>query len=411
MIQDKKKVMIIGAGAGQVPIIECCKKHGLETLVVSPVGAYPGIDKADIHIEEDIYNVERLIEIGRKEKISYVISDQSDYAVPIVAKIAEKLSLSGNSSYVSETYTFKSKFRQFCKDNDIPSPNAYIIKKGQKISELPVINYPVLVKPSDSQGSRGISKIDNSSQLEKSLDLAFSFSKKGYAVIEDFFEGKEIVCEGFVINGIYYNVAFGDREYFNIPEKFIPSKTIFPSTIPYEIKKKIIENEKKIATLLKPNFGIVHSEYIVNGKGDFVVIESALRGGGVYIASHLIPFTTGVDLTEVLYQAMIGNSKQVIDILTHKKNLSVAEYLCFYLKEGIVTEISKFNRYHFPDVKIIEIDNINAGDIINKFEHKGQRKGPILIVSKSFQALKDSELKIKEALKINIDNLPGICWS
>ena len=73
----KKKVMVIGAGSGQIPIIKLCQKKGLYTCVVSPVGPYPGIDLADCHINEDIYNVDNLVKIGKELNIDYVISDQS----------------------------------------------------------------------------------------------------------------------------------------------------------------------------------------------------------------------------------------------------------------------------------------------------------------------------------------------
>jgi len=405
---DRKKIMIVGAGAGQVPIINCCKNHGFYTIVVSPSGPYPGIELADKHIDEDIYNVDKLVYIGKKEIIDYVISDQSDFTVPIVAYVAEKLNLPGNGFEVASTYTFKSKFREFTKQNNIPAPKSCVIDND--LYDIKGLQFPLVVKPADSQGSRGISKVNDLRDLDKAILEAKRYSKHGKVVVEEYFQGRELVCEGFVLDGVYYNVGFGDRCYFKLKDLFIPSKTIFPSNIDNDVKTRIISNEQKIASKLQPSFGIVHSEYLVNDEGEFIVIESALRGGGVYIASHLIPLSTGVNLTEALFEAMVGNTTKCIEILSSNRN-NAAEYLCFYLKEGIVTSVPDLTDYqNMENVALAELGNLHLNDIIEKFKHKGMRKGPFIISASSIKDIKNTEYKIKENLFIGIDNKNGIVW-
>ena len=406
-----KKVMIVGAGAGQVPLIQHCRDLGLLTIVVSPFGPYPGIDMADKHIDEDIFNKDSLVEIGRKEGIDYVISDQSDYAVPIVAYVAEKLGLPGNSIKVAETYTYKSKFRKFCQENGIPAPKAVVIDiSNPDYGIMSDLRYPVVVKPADSQGSRGISKVTEPSGIKDAAENAARYARGNQVVVEEYFQGREIVCEGFVINGEYYNVAFGDREYFSLEGLFIPSKTRFPAFLSEDAKKKLIENEKRIASKLKTSFGIVHSEYLINENDEFVVIESALRGGGVYIASHLVPLSTGIDLTKVLVSAMRGKYDECIEKL-HPSDIGAAEYLCFYLKEGNVSSVKgKETISKNTDVVIAEIDNISEGDRISRFEHKGMRKGPLIIKGKDMKAVSSTEEFIRSVLSIEVDGKPGIVW-
>ena len=163
----EKKVMIIGAGAGQVPLINLCKQEGLHTYVVSPFGPYPGIELADTHINEDIYHVDALVEKGRELGVDYVISDQSDFAVPLVAYIADKLGVPGNKPEVAQTYSYKSKFRAFCEKNNIPSPKAVEIHNADSLPEG--LRFPVVVKPADSQGSRGISKVESYTDLKQAV--------------------------------------------------------------------------------------------------------------------------------------------------------------------------------------------------------------------------------------------------
>lgn len=404
----KKKVMVIGAGAGQIPIIKLCQKEGLYTYAVSPDGPYPGIELADCHINEDIYNVDNLVKIGKELKIDYVISDQSDYAVPLVAYIADKLGLPGVEPEVAQTYSYKSKFRSFCEANDIPAPKAIEIEKD---TILPNFNFPVIVKPSDSQGSRGINKVEDKAGLANAIQEAFSYSKRGSVVVEDFFEGREVVCEGFTIGGEYYPVAFGDRKYFELEDKFIPSQTIFPSSISMEIKNKIIDNERKIASILKPSFGTTHSEYLVNeATGEFVVVESALRGGGVYIASDLIPLSVGVDLTKVLFLCMTGRTEEAVAELTNKCERASA-YICFYLNEGKITAINGVKEIKsLPEITKAEIENLHVGDDISKIEHKGMRKGPFIVHTNSLEELNTLIQKIQSAFSIDINGRSGINW-
>ena len=406
-----KKVMIIGAGAGQVPIIELAKRHGLFTLVVSPFGPYPGIGLGDKHICEDIYHIDELIRIGREEKIDYVISDQSDYAVPIVAHIASALGLPGNAPEVAETYSYKSRFRAFCEKNGIPCPKAVTVGADSFTDDaFDGMRIPFVVKPSDSQGSRGITKVDSLSCLKDAINYAAQYSRQGKVVVEEYFRGREVVCEGFIYKGEYRNVSFGDRVYFDIEGKFIPSETIFPSTLDEEYKKAIVKNEEKITSLLRPSFGIVHSEYLVADDGSFAVVESALRGGGVYIASHLIPFSCGVDLTELLMDAMLGDDEGVRKRLSSSSK-GAAGYMCFYLKEGVVTSIRGAEEVSsIPGVEIAEIQNIHVGDRIPRFEHKGMRKGPFIMRALSLDELGSVVDRIRKTLQIDIDGRQGIVW-
>lgn len=406
----EKKVMIIGAGAGQVPLINLCKQEGLHTYVVSPFGPYPGIKLADTHINEDIYHVDALVEKGRELGIDYVISDQSDFAVPLVAYIADKLGVPGNKPEVAQTYSYKSKFRAFCEKNNIPSPKAVEIHNADSLPQG--LRFPVVVKPADSQGSRGISKVESYADLKQAVLDAMAYSKKGSVVIEEFFKGREVVCEGFAIDGVYYPVAFGDRNYFNLEGKFIPSQTIFPSSISLEIEKRIIANEKLITSILKPEFGTVHSEYLVNEEtGEFVVVESALRGGGVYIASDLIPLSVGVDLTEILLLAMTGQKEKAIKKLGNRIDRASA-YICFYLNKGRITSIEGIDKIKsMPHVNKADVENLNIGDNVPFIEHKGMRKGPFIVEANSLSDLNRYIHDIQSSFSVNIDGEAGIHWS
>ena len=407
-----KKLMIIGAGKGQVPLILKAKEHGLFVLVVSPVGDYPGIDLADLHVNEDIYDKERLLEIALAEKIDFVLSDQSDFAVPTVAFIAEKLNLPGNSIESAEYYTNKNKMRSLCSQHGIPIPAFVTINKIEQIENIS-FPLPWIVKPSDSQGSRGVKKINYKEELKDGLSEALKYSKQHCAIVEEFFEGREVVCEGFVLNGQYYNVAFGDRKYFDLKDLFIPSQTIFPSTLDIQYIDKIIQFETKIAQAAQPKFGIIHSEYLINETtGEIRIVETALRGGGVYIASDLIPLSTGIDLTELLLLSMLGYMEDVEKKLLNSNRNKVAAYICFYLKEGGVTFASDFNELKKNSSVIrAEIENIKEGYNVPLFVHKGMRQGPFIVNVDSLGQYEELLSYLEKEVLVEVDGCPGVVWS
>lgn len=405
IIDGQEKMMIIGAGAGQVPLIREAKQRGLYTIVVSIDGNYPGICEADQHLIVDIFDKELVLEIAKQEKIQYILSDQSDFAVPTVAYVAEKLGLIGNSIDTAEIFTNKQKQRKFCLNHNYKVPRIHIISGEHDDITTITIPFPWVVKPVDSQGSRGISIVSTSTEARYALKDALNYSKSKEIIIEEYFKGREIVCEGWVMNGEYFNIAFADRLYFNIPNKFIPSQTIFPSTIDERIKKLIISQETDLVRKANVQFGIIHSEYLVNDEGECCLVETALRGGGVYISSHLIPYSYNINLTKLLLDYILHGTEKAKENLQFTRLSKVSAYICFYLNSGEVTKVVGSNQVKLhPKVIQADIDEYIIGYRYSKINHKGNRLGPILVVADTHKELRQLIVWLKDTYKIFINN-------
>ncbi|MBK8805554.1 MAG: ATP-grasp domain-containing protein [Bacteroidales bacterium] len=357
----------------------------------------------------DIYDKENLLVIAREEKIDFVLSDQSDFAVFTVSYLASNLQLPGNSLLAAEIYTNKISFRKLCDELSIPVPKFVEATIENLSNELLRLKLPIVVKPSDSQGSRGIHKVLCLEDVESKINDAIKFSKNKKIIAEEYFEGREVVCEGFVHNGSYENIAFGDRKYFKLNNLFIPSQTIFPSTISNSFKEEIISYEKKIAKKVNPNFGIIHSEYLINENTSEVrIVESALRGGGVYIASDIIPHSTGVDLSEVLLDSAL-NYPVKVNIKRNLLSQKVCAYICFYLPEGVVRQIYGLELlFQMPEIIKVDLDNIKVGTKIPKFIHKGLRYGPLLVLANSHEELENIFSRIRKSLSIEVETMCGV---
>lgn len=411
-----KKLLVIGAGIGQVPIINKAKEMKVHVSVVTQPGNQPGIALADEVYYQDIYERESIVTWAQENNITAVISDQNDLMMPTVAYVAEHLSIPGNTYEQTMAYCNKNIYRDNCDRIGNPVPKHIAVDSADYDFSTFDCPLPWIVKPADSQSSVGVKKIDKIEDLKPALEFALGKSKTHSAIVEEFFFGSEVVCEGFISDGKYYLLAFADRKYFKLQDLMIPSQTCFPSRINPDLLDKIVTYEEKMASYIKPKFAIVHSEYLINEKtGEIRVVESALRGGGVYISSHLIPLATGIDINEIVLKKSLGidvDVKAEINKGFHK----AAGYICFYLPEGRINSISgieELNKLSF--VNMICLDEISVGQKTEKMLHKGLRKGPIIVSGDSREELEENIKKVQETLHIEVINdageISGIIWS
>lgn len=408
----KGTVLILGAASAQLPLVEFVKDKGYKVIVVSIPGNYPCFKIADRAIFTDVCDVNSILSQIKNENIVAVLTDQTDLPVTTVAKIAKELGLPGNNEKTARNYSNKYLMRSVCDKLKLPN---VIYRRCKSEEELIKWNlFPAIIKPEDNQGSRGIKLVNNLEELKLSFKDSISFSKTKHVIIEEFFKGDEVVVEGFVKNGEYVNLGIGDRKYFKLDSIFIPSQTIFPSTLDDKIKDKLYNFELTLHRYLNPSFGMIHSEYLVNREnGEIRLVETALRGGGVYISSHLIPLSSGVDNYSLLFDAALGNS---IDLSKIKNNISnqSAGYLCFHLPKGIVKKIEGLNQLKQYE-GIIRFDfSLKEGDVTERIQTKPQRLGPFVLHTKTLNELEQLITKIKNTLKIEVETdkgaIEGIIW-
>lgn len=408
------KLLVIGAGIGQIPIINKAKAKGIHVTVVTLPGNQPGIEVADDVIYADIFNREFVAEEASKRGITAVISDQNDLMNPTVAYVAEKLGIPGNKFDTVMSYCNKNTYRDNCEKAGVPVPKHIAVNDENYDFSTFDCPLPWIVKPADLQSSVGVQKIEKMEELLPALKFALSQSKTHSAIVEEFFVGNEFVAEGFIADGKYYLLNFADRKYFELKELLIPNQTVFPSTLDKEILDKVVEYETRMTEYMKPSFAIVHSEYLVNKETKEIrVVESALRGGGVYISSHLIPLSTGIDANEVLLMKALGKSVDIDNIFNHR-NSKAAGYVCFYLPEGEICAVEGIETIkEFPFVKLVCLDNIVVGQKTEKMLHKGLRKGPIIVYGEDREDLEKNIKTVQKTLKIGVVKdgvVSGIVW-
>ena len=415
MEEKKHKLLIIGAGIGQVPLVKKAHARGIHVTVVSPDGPYPCLKMADEVCCLDIYDRDAVVEYARSHGITAVTSDQNDLMMPTVAYVSEKLGLLGNRFEQVWAYCNKNIYRENCETLGIPVPRHTATNHSAPPTKMTGQPFPWIVKPEDSQSSIGVTRVDAMEELAPAIELALSKSRTHRAIVEEFFKGQEVVCEGFIYHGVYHLLAFADRRYFNLEKLMIPSQTLFPSTVEKALLDQIVEYETRMAKHVGLSFAIVHSEYLINLESHEIrVVESAPRGGGVYISSHLIPLATGIDVNELLLDCVLGMEKEVESRLLSCRP-AAAGYVCFCLPEGVVESVRGIEEIKtLPFVAMACLDGLEVGVKTGPMLYKGARKGPVLVFANNRAQMEERIRTIQTTLDIRVrtadGRLAGIVW-
>ena len=401
-----QNVMVLGANTLQIPLIQQVKKAGHRAIVVSPHKGEPGFRFADYPVYANVLDKEIVLKYAKKFNVSGVITDQTDIPVRTAAYVAEKMGLPGIGYETACLFTDKFLMRQKCKELGIPTLKYKKVYNVQEaIMFFETLNNEVILKPSDNQGSRGVTIATSKKELIDNFEKAMSYSNEGSVLVEQYVRGKEFVIEGLVHNYKFQNLICGEYSHFNLPGVFSSAKTIFPPIEQDNLIKQIEELNRKIITGFGLNNGRTHSEFIVEKNGQIYLVETAARGGGVFISSDVVPLTTGIDSEKVLIEIATNKLKES-PVIT-KQNIYCC-CLAFYLPVGEV--ISLDNIAEIKSLPFIHRNNLESLYIGMKTKPYTDKTGRLFMIisASSYEKLQDYIQNIKRKLTIKVQTSNGI---
>lgn len=400
-----RNIMILGANTLQIPLIQEAQRMGFNTVVVSPNKEEPGFKYATYPIYADVKDQELLLKYAREYDIAGVITDQTDIPVRTAAYIAENMGLPGIGYETATLFTDKFLMREKCKELNIPTLKYKLVKNIEEAIEFfDALEGDAILKPVDNQGSKGVSKINSKEVLIEKFQEAMDYSKSQSVLIEQYVTGREFVVEGLTYDYEFQNLICGDTHYFNIPDVFSATTRIFPSTADKDLVERVKDLNRKIVTGFGLKQGISHSEFIMDGD-EIYLIETAARGGGVFISSDLISLSTGLNTEKFLIEMATGTLKEVPEI---KDTGKVCCYMAFFLPVGEVVSIEGVHKvkelsYTHRD----NLDTIYMGLKTKPFVDKTARKF-IIVSGDSHDELIENMKAIKDALQIKVKTDQGI---
>lgn len=356
-IKTRKRIAIIGASYLQLPLILKAKDMGYETHVFAWKANDVGETAADFFYPISIVEKEEILRVCRELQVDGICSIASDLAMIAVNYVANDLGLQGNSIEATNRSTNKHEMRLAFEQGGDPSLNSMIVDEKTDLIDLP-IKYPVVVKPTDRSGSRGIRKLEDARGLEEAIQKALEESFEKKALIEEYAEGEEYSVEGLSYRGEHHILAITQKHTTGGPN-YIETGHVQPAEIGEGLKDKIEKTVIHALGSLGIENGASHSEIKIDSRETIRIIEIGGRMGGDCIGSDLVRLTTGVDYVKAVIQVACGEEP---DLTSHHK--------------GIKAEV----RYIFNREDIEELDRIKKNDpeqLIKIVDYHPERIGHI----------------------------------
>lgn len=398
----KKKIMILGGDDKSIPVIETAIKCGYEVILCDYNDKLKSIKLANKFYCVSVFDEDRIKEIGKKEEVDGVISYSSDKIAYVANKVARELNLTLNPPESIEILIKKDKFRKFLKDNNFNVPKAIATKNIDENIIKSVLNFqfPIMVKPTDSAGSSGVTKINSINELKKAFEFAKLNSQSQNVIIEEYIEMNHecmIAGDAFVYQGQvkFFGFLNSHRGLKNHP--FIPTGTSYPFYMNDKINE-IKETIQKVITDLKIDNCPLNLELMYGKDGKLYIIEIAPRNGGNLIP-RIILDTYGVDLFKALVMSAVGD----IPDLEEKDQIKFATtYVVKSDKDGILKNI-EFDKI-IKDKIYREVYYKNIGDEILSFDRANKAIGIIFLKFES-QDEEDNIIKsIEKYINIEFEN-------
>jgi len=289
-----KKIAILGASYLQLPLVQKAKELGYETHCFAWDNAEAVCKNvADYFYPISVLDKESILLECKKIKIDGIITIATDICIPTISFVAEKLNLISNSSKSAYISTNKMEMKNAFLNSKVKTPKIISFNNTEE-NFTNQLNFPLIVKPTDRSGSRGVSKVNTKTELLKAIEIAKEVSIEKKVLVEEFVEGTEVSVESISWKGKHYILAITDKVTTGEPH-FVELEHHQPSTLSENILNDIREETLKALDALEIKFGAGHSEFKITRNNEIFLIEVGARMGGDFIGSHLVELSTGYD--------------------------------------------------------------------------------------------------------------------
>ena len=396
MYQNKKAVLVFGVGPLQESIIKRAKLMGLYTVGIDPVADATCRDAVDAFEVVGGQDFEGTCAVVEKYGIDAIVTAATDKPLVMMARIAEKYGFPFYSVETAQWSTDKFQMKQRFVDGGVPCAKGRLVKSVEETADMV---YPVIVKPRDNSGSRGVKLCRSKEELEASMSEAFEVSKLDTVLVEEYIEGPEYSIEGLHYDGKAEVIQFTEKKTTEFPYN-VELGHKQPANLTDEQKAVIREIVTKIGKALKFENCPSHTELKINERGIFV-IETSPRLGGDYITSTLVPLSTGINMEDQLLHIALGEK---VDTSTGR--FDKASGVCFLnLPCGKVIAIDdKIKQVaSWPSLKEFS-SSLKVGEEIHPITSSLKRYGQFIVQSDKREIIDtiiaDYERKIKGIITI-----------
>lgn len=396
----QKKLMLLGGIRYLLPVIKVAHEQGYYVITADYIPDNIAHRYSDEYVNINIIDKESVLKVACEKEIDGIMSFGVDPGVVTASYVQNQMGLPSFGPFESvEILQNKDKFRAFLADNGFNVPKAKGFSSlDEALSNLDWYEYPVIIKPTDAAGSKGVTRVDNVETLRTALEYAFEHSIKGSIIVEEFIEkqGCSSDTDSFSYNGELKMVTFSAQRFDeNAPNPYTPAAYSWPSTFTEEEEAYLTSEIQRLLSLLKMKTSIYNIETRIGVNGKPYIMEISPRGGGNRLA-EVVRYATGVDMITACTRAAVGDS--VEDIQQKPYDGHWAEIVLHSDNDGIFErlEISK----DLP-AEIIEEDLwVKKGDKVEGFEGANNAIGMLILKFQSKEHLINALANQHDWLKV-----------
>lgn len=399
----QKKLMLLGGLRYLLPIINIAHKLGYYVITCDYLPNNIAHKYSDEYINVSIIDKDAVLRIAQEKRIDGIMSFAVDPGVVTAAYVAEQMGLPFQGSYESVCILQdKSKFRKFLSDNKFNVPNAKgYTNLNDALADVDYFNWPVIVKPVDSAGSKGVSRVDTPNDLAKAIEYALSEAHNGHFIIEDFLEkeGNTSDSDCFTVDGKLVFCSFSDQRFdANASNPYTPSAFSWPSTMPQWAQDELKNELQRLMVLLNMKTGIYNIETRLCKNGKVYIMEVSPRGGGNRL-SEMLNYSTNTNIIEYAVRAAMGEN--TVGLCAPNYSGYLAEIILHSDKKGVFSNLEVAESFKN---KVVETDLwVSPGDKVECFDGANHAIGTLVMRYDSLDELNSAMNKIKFWCNVIVD--------
>ena len=397
---SQKKLMLLGGLRYLLPVIEAAHEQGYYVISVDYIPENIAHKYSDEYHNVSIIDKEAVLKLAQELNIDGIMSFAVDPGVIAASYVQTKMNLPSFGPYESvEILQNKDKFRKFLSEHGFNTPWAFgFSNKEFALNSIDKFSFPLIVKPTDAAGSKGVTRVDNPQQLSEAIDYAFEHSLRGNIIIEEFIEkeGCSSDSDCFSLNG-ELNVATFSAQRFdeNATGVFTPAAFSWPATMSIRACDELTKEIQRLLTLLHMRTSIYNIETRVGKNGKPYIMEVSPRGGGNRLA-EMVRYSTGVDMITACVRAAVGD--EVGDIEQKPLNGHWAEIILHADKDG---EFQGLELAPSLPAEVVEEDLwVKQGEQVHGFEAANDAIGTLVLRFKSQKELEQAIENQRKWLKV-----------
>lgn len=393
----RKTLLFLGGAEYQVPAIRRAVDRGYRVIVCGYRPDDPGNRAGHEYRNVSISDTAKIADLAKEVQAELIVGYVSETAVNTAARVSEMLGLPGCPVHVLETLSNKNLFRNFQKERGFNHPKYAVMEDNEPYFLPESVTFPFVVKPTDSCGSRGVSRVDREEQFLDASRLALSYSSKKSVIVEEVVGpgNQQITGDGFMKDGELYFFYMANHIYTG-EKNIVAVGTSWPASLDANVIEKI--KAELEAQLWKAGYinGPVNADIRIGGTGEIYIIEAAPRFGANYMP-QIIRHCTGVDLLNAFFDRFEGTESS----FKTDKNRYVLSLILLSKKNGILKEISLA-----PGIKnrILKKDIfISPGSAVQPFRHLGNAIGVLILSFDTRKAMDEHLNNLKNLAEIKLE--------